>query len=117
MWECQCRVSWTCSPDFLVGLRLRRGMRRLRQRSHDGATRQIDLEVVVPEALGVAQQQIRRIRERGLAGGLPAQCGFGRTIAPRLVRDAAERQACLLDRAAFELERRCDRYERERVGE
>ena len=53
----------------------------------------------------------------GPIGGLTAQRRFCRRIAPRLMRDAAERQARLLDRAAFELQRGRDRYERERIGE
>ena len=43
---CRYRVSWR-SPDLLVGLRLRRAARGLRQRAHDGAARQLDLEGVV----------------------------------------------------------------------
>ena len=97
------------SPDFLVGLRLRRAARRLRQRADDGAARQVDLESVVLEALGVAQQEVGRARERRAFGGLPAQRRFGRRIAPRLVRDAAERQPRLLDRVAVELQRGRDR--------
>ena len=119
MWRCRCKSSWacSCSPDFLVGLRLRGAGRRLRQRADDGAASEIDLEGVVLEALGVAQQEVRSARERRLVGGLPAQRRFGRRVAPRLVRDAAERQTGLFDRIAFELQRGRDRYQRERIGE
>src|SRR5947209_5256477 len=47
------------SLDFLVGLRLRRAARRLAERAHDGAARELDLERVVFEALGVAQHDVR----------------------------------------------------------
>ena len=104
--------------DLLVGLRLRRAARRLRQRANDGAAREIDLEGVVLEALGVAQQDVRgAARNVASFGRLPAQRRFGRRVAPRLVRDAAERQARLLDRVAFELERGRDGHQRERIGE
>src|SRR5437588_4730135 len=46
------------SPDALVRLRLRSAARRLRQRPHDAASHQLDLEIVVPEAAGVAQQGV-----------------------------------------------------------
>jgi hypothetical protein len=42
-------------PDALVCLRLRGPARRLHQRAHDAAARQLDLEVVVAEAARTAQ--------------------------------------------------------------
>src|SRR5262249_9174753 len=45
------KPSLPCSQDLLVGLRLRGGARRLRERAHNGPAREIDLEGVVPEAL------------------------------------------------------------------
>ncbi len=79
--------------------------------------RQLDLEGVVREALGVAQHQVRRTGECRKACGLAAQRRLGARVAPRLVRDAAERQPRLFDRVAVELQRRRDRYQRERIGQ
>src|SRR5438874_1687547 len=110
-------MACSCSPDFLIGLRLGSAGRRLRQRTDDGTPGETDLKSVMLEALGIAQQDVRSAGERRLVGSLPVQCRFGRYVAPWLVRDAAERQACLFDRVSFELERGRDRYERERVGE
>src|SRR4029077_1179375 len=100
----------------LVRLRLRGAARRLRQRAQDGAPRQLDLEVVVAEAARAAQHGLGRTQEalpRRRRSGKP-RLGF--TIAPRLVRDAAEREARLLDRAALDIEADRDRYEGERIG-
>src|SRR4051794_16689648 len=115
MSEYRCRFAWR-SPDLLDGLRLRRGVRGLRQGSHDGAAREIDLEGVVLKTLGVAQQKLRRAFETCGVGGLAAKRGFGFRIAPGLVRDAAERQPRLFDGAAIHFESCCDRYQREGVG-
>src|SRR5215831_7225703 len=104
MWKCRCKVPWRCSDDFFERLRLRRATRRLRERTHDAAAREIDLEGVVREAFGVAQQHVGRARERRRVGWLPAQRGFGLRITPGLVRDAAERKAPLLYGVAVELE-------------
>ena len=71
---------------------MRGSSRGLRQSSHDGAAREIDLEGVVRETLGVTQQQVRRVPEGRVICRLTAQRSFGRRIAPRLVRDATERQ-------------------------
>ena len=76
------------------------------------------LKSLCPIALGVAQQHVGGLREmRSRSARLPAQRRFGCRIAPRLVRDAAEREARLLDRAAVKLERRRDRDQRERIGQ
>ena len=48
-------MACSCSPNFLIGLRLWRARRRLCQRTDDGAPREIDLESIVREAFGVAQ--------------------------------------------------------------
>src|SRR5215472_14417731 len=120
MWRCRCRWSWacSCSADFLIRLRLRSAGRRLRQRTDDGPAREIDLEGIVLEALGVAQQEVGSPGECRLVNGLPAQRRFGRRVAPRLVRDAAERQTRLFDRVvSFQLQRGRDGYEREGIGE
>ena len=105
------------SPDFLDGLRLRGAARGLAQRSQNGAPGQPDLEAVMPIAPGALQQQVRSFGECALANALSAQGGFGRRISPRLVRDATQRQACLLDRVALEFERRCHRDQCKRIGQ
>src|SRR5439155_14854795 len=89
------------SPYFLVGDRLRRSPRSLTKRSHDGAPRQADLEVVVSVAFGAVQQPIGGLRKCGRVGALSEQGRFGRGTAPWLVRNSAERNACLLDRVAL----------------
>jgi hypothetical protein len=81
------------------------------------AARQFDLEGIVLVTPGATERHVRRIRESGSIGGLPAQHCFGRRITPRLVRNAAERQTGLFDRGSFELQRRRDRDEGERIGE
>src|ERR1051326_6350254 len=57
------RVLTEFSPDPFIGFRLRRTRRRLRQRAHDRAPRQRDLEVVVAEAACFAQHRIGCVRE------------------------------------------------------
>src|SRR5262245_66243663 len=78
MWRCRCR-SWVCSPndlvapqfaarrlissfafsqDLLVGLRLRRAARGLRQCADDGAGGQVDLEGIVLISLCVAEKDV-----------------------------------------------------------
>src|SRR5947209_18935542 len=105
------------SLDFLVGLRLWRAARRLAQRTHDREARKIDLESIVREAFGCAQQEVCRMPERDRVCRLPAQGGLRRRIAPWLVCDAAERQPRVPDRPALNFERGRDRYEREAIGE
>src|SRR5580704_8003448 len=97
MWPCRCSFAWRCSHDLLVGLRLRRALRGLGQRANDAAAGEIDLEGVVRITPGVAQQEVRRLRERGAISDLPAQRGLRRGVAPWLVGDAAERQSRILD--------------------
>src|SRR3981189_1704041 len=63
------------SADFLIGLRLRGAGCCLAQRTDDGAARKLDLEGVVLEALGVAQQEVRRAGKRRLDGGPPWAAG------------------------------------------
>src|SRR6185295_5332072 len=87
------------------------------ERPHDGAVRQADLEIVVPIALGAAQQDVRGSRECARVGALAAQQDFGRGTAPWLVCDATERQTGIFDRVAVELERCRDRYQCERIGQ
>src|ERR1700722_10187242 len=91
------------SRDALVGLRLRRPARRLAERTTDRPPRQLDLEVVVAEAARAAEQgvcgtgEILRRRRPAL------ELAFGLAVAPRLVGDAAERDAGLLDGGAVEV--------------
>src|SRR5829696_6177146 len=117
MWRYRCKGPWLSSRDLFVGLRLRGAPRRLRQRTDDGAPRQIDLERVVPEALGVAQHDVGGLRERSLARGLAAQRSFGLRLSPGPVGDAAQRETRLADVAAVELEADRDGHQRERVGQ
>ena len=107
----------SCSADFFIRLRLRGASSRLCQRTEDGAARKIDLEGVVLKALGVPQHEVRSPGEGRLAGGLPAQHGFCRRVAPRLVCDSSERQTRLCDRVAAQLQSDRDRDERKRVGQ
>src|SRR5436190_23966132 len=97
--------TMAASCDLLVGLRLRRAVRGLREGTNDAAAGELDLEGVVRMALGVTQHEVGRARERGLVGGLPAQRCLGRGVAPGLVGDAAEGAPPLPDGAALELER------------
>src|SRR5215472_451503 len=92
------------SLDSLVRLRLWSSPRRLGQRAQDAAPRQLDLEVVVAEPARVSQHGVSGTHEVFARGWRPIQLGFGLRIAPRLVRDAAERQARLFDRAALDVE-------------
>src|SRR5262249_57484249 len=90
--------------DPLVRLRLRGSPRRLGQRTQDAAPRQLDLEVVVAEAARVSQHGLSCMQEIFARGRRSVELRFGLTIAPRLVRDAAERQTRLLDRVALDFE-------------
>jgi hypothetical protein len=85
--------------------------------ARDAAAREIDLKSIAPVALGIAQHHIRCVSERRGNGGLTPQRSFSLWIAPRLVRDAAEREACLLDDVAVEFEPDCDGHKRERIRE
>src|SRR5690349_8714476 len=115
MWECRYRVPWLCSGYFLRRLGLRRAARGLRERAHEGAAREIDLEGVVLVASGLAQQHIRRAGERHGVGRLSLQDRFGTRIAPWLVRDATKCEPGFLDRVAIELEPDRDRDQGERI--
>src|ERR1044072_36409 len=84
--------SLIASPHLLVGLRLRRAVRRLGQRANDGLARERDLERVVRVTLRIAQQQMGGLRKARLACLLAAQHGLDRCVAPRPMRDAAERE-------------------------
>ncbi len=69
---------------------LRRAGGGLRQRPHDRPARQLDLEVVVAKPWRACSMR-RAAAETRLAGSLPFQQRLGLRDAPRLVRDAAER--------------------------
>src|SRR5436309_16112197 len=105
------------SKDFLVCLRLRRALRRLRQRTHNRAARQFDLEIVMSVTFGATQRCVGSLLEARLRCRLSAQCRFGGPVAPRLMRDSAKRQTRLLDAAAVEFEHRRNRHQREGAGE
>ena len=89
----------------------------LRQGAHDRAARQFDLEVVVPEAARAAQHRVGAARKALARGRRAVELSLGFAIAPRLVGDAAEREARLPDSAAFDFEPDRDRNERERIGQ
>src|SRR3954463_5949480 len=104
MWRCRYRVPWRSSRDLLVGLGLGRAAGRLGEGADDGPARQVDLEVVMAETLGLAEDDIRGPGEARLLGRPAAERGLGLGIAPRLVGDAAEGKAGLRDLVALELE-------------
>src|SRR6185312_4320710 len=104
MWACRYKVPWVCSGYFLGRLGLRRAACRLRERAHEAAAREIDLEGVVLIASGIAQQHVRRAGECCGSGRLSLQDRFSLRIAPRLVRHTAECEPRLLDGVAVELE-------------
>src|SRR5262249_23736832 len=105
------------SPNLLVGLRLRRALRGLRERAYDAAPRELDLEGIVRVAASFPQQHIGGAGKRGAIGRLTAQRRLRRLIAPGLMRNATQRQARFFDGPALELERGGDRHERKRIGE
>src|SRR6516165_1649202 len=101
--------------DPLIRLRLRGSPRRLGQRTQDATPRQLDLEVVVAEAVRVSQHGLSCTQEIFARGRRSVELRYGLTVAQRLVRDAAERQARLLDRVALDLEADRDGYQGERI--
>jgi len=80
------------STDPFVRLRLRGPARGLRQRTYDAAPRQLDLEVVVTEAARTPQHSLGRVLEALPRGRRSGKLCFGFTVAPWIVRDAAERE-------------------------
>src|SRR5436305_14242963 len=99
--------------DPLVRLRLRRAPGRLRERSYDGAPRQLDLEIVVAEATRAAQHNFGRRREALARGRRSGEASFGVRIAPWLMCDPAEREPRFSDRVALELKANRNRDQRE----
>src|ERR1051326_5650342 len=111
------RIVTGLSPDAFVRLRLRRAGRGLRERAHDRAARQLDLEIVVAEAARLAQEDLRRARKTLARRRRAGEGLFRRAVAPRLVRHPAERKPRRFNSAAFDLQRGRDRYQREGVGQ
>src|SRR5260370_1348863 len=74
------------SPDLLVRLRWRRALRGLRERAHDAAARELDLEGIVRVASRLTQQHVRHAGKGRAIGRLSAQRRFRRRMAPRLAR-------------------------------
>src|SRR5258708_1141873 len=107
------RLAMASSRDPLVGLRLRRAARRLAERAHDRAPRQLDLEVVVAETGRPAQQRVGGASKILRRWTLALEHVFRFAVAPRLVGDAAERDPRVGDVAVLELDRGRDRDERE----
>src|SRR6266403_318900 len=94
--------------DLLAGLRLWGTARRLRERPDDGPAREVDLEGVVPEPLGLAQDQIGRLSKRRLAGAAAAQRGpvtftvaSSSASATHMSDGCTAMQASLMPRIAF----------------
>src|SRR4051794_6224631 len=99
-------ISGGCprSSDLLVGLGLRRPVRCLGQCADDATPRQLNLEGIVLVSPGFAQQDIRRARESRLFCRLVAQCAFGFTVTPRLMRNSAKRKPRIPDCSAVKLQ-------------
>ena len=94
----RCKVSWR-SPAFLAGLRPAASLAPPASSVRTMARRARSiLKALCPKPLASRSSTSAALREGGPVGGLPAQRGFGLRIAPGLVRDAAEREARLLDR-------------------
>src|SRR5437879_9700612 len=74
-------------------------LRSVRERAAERALRQFDLEVVVPAARGAGHRRLSGSPVRGHRGGSARQRRFGLLRAPRLMRDAAERDAGGSDRS------------------
>ena len=100
--------------DALVRLRLWRPARRLAQRTHNSPTRQFDFEVVVAEATRTPQQRFCGPYEAFSRRRCSTECRFSLTVAPRLVRHSAERQARILDAVSLDIE--ADRSKFARFG-
>src|SRR3954469_7862051 len=105
------------SPDFLVGLRLRRSPGGLRQGPDHRAARQIDLEAVVRKPVGAAQQKVGRAFKACRIGGPAAQRRFRLLVPPWLVPAPAEREPCVLDAVAVEFKGGGHRNQRESIGQ
>src|SRR6266498_296162 len=102
-------------PDPLVGLRLRGAAGRLIQCAQDGAPRQLDLEVVVAEATRILQHNFGGAKKVLSRRRRSVELRFGFTVAPRLVRDPAEREPRFFDRVALDVEADRDGDQGERI--
>ena len=80
-------MDWTCGVPFAACVSVRTMARRASS----------ILKALCAKPLASRSSSVGGLREGGRAGGLSAQRGFGLGIAPRLVRDAAERETRLLD--------------------
>src|SRR5262245_11530256 len=90
--------------DRFHRLRLRRSSRGLLEGADDGATRELDLKIVVSKTRGAFQNRIRGLGERSAIGFPPVKRNFGRLDAPRLVGNAAKRDPRQLDCACLAFE-------------
>src|SRR5476649_546916 len=86
-------VMVRASGDAFVGLRLRTALGRLRQRAHDGAARQFDLEAVVALADGALQQALGHAAEQLARRGRLFQQRFRGWHAPRSEEHTSELQS------------------------
>jgi hypothetical protein len=76
----------------------------LRQRSHDCALRELDLERILGTSSGTLHARLGDTPEVLHGGSLANQHGFGARIAPWLVCDTSERDASGGDRLAIHFE-------------
>src|SRR4051794_38579261 len=90
------------SLDALIRLRLRRTARRLAQGAHDPVSRQVDLEIVVAEAAGVAQHDVGGSTEAFVDRACACEPCLGGRIAPRLVRHPAQGKTRVPDRTILD---------------
>src|SRR5690348_7314627 len=95
--------------DPLVRLRLRRPLCRLGQRAQDAPPCELDLEIVVAEAVRLAEDHLGGALEILARRRDALELRLRVTVAPRLVGDAAEREARLADGAAIHIEADGDR--------
>src|SRR6185437_11372552 len=94
----------------------RRSLGSQRQRAHDEALCELDLEGVVAGRLCFGEGGLRRAAERAGASGRAYELRFRRLRTPRLWRDAAKRKPRLPDGAALDDEPGRGRDDCERIG-
>src|ERR1700676_2808048 len=98
------------------GNALRRSRCGERQRAHDNALRELDLEQIVSGGFCVGERRLRRAAEGGSIRIGAREDPFGRTRPPRLGGNAAEREPRIADRALFDPQASGGRYDGEGVG-
>src|SRR6185312_9733721 len=96
-------IGWPRIVSGMSGLPL---LCRLGQRRRDGARGERDLEVVVAVALRALDRRLAGCGERIVGQWHAGKLLLGLERAPRLVRHAAERNACRTDALAVEVDQR-----------